>query len=406
MWFRTSRVAAPRGSRRQLASAVVPLLALVALLALWLADDALSAGSGAAEARASDRSASGPVDPSVGSKLLAELGASFTLKQTPHFAIAYDTSVEFAEFHGELFEAVYSAFYDFFSKSGFPLHEPRQPLEAVLFDDRESFAAYARRRDPKLESAGGFYSTAENRVAFFDSFGDGEYRRLSDSVRQAEQKIRSVREEVTAMDGENVTLTFSDGRHGQYSKAEALDALAREERKIRGQRRSLRSYFKDRNLTTTIHECVHQLAFNLGVQDVRADNPKWLGEGLATYFETVGYRDTGPSGSRNPERLQAYREATRGGRPVALADLVRDDDVFSVSDQRAAAAYGESWALVQYLLAERPDDFFRYLQEVARGSERVGYVSRPDRLETFKHVFGGDLVAFENDWRKYMDRFP
>ena len=41
---------------------------------------------------------------------------------------------------------------------------------------------------------------------------------------------------------------------------------------------------------TVIHEATHQIAFNCGLHTRYADNPLWLTEGMALYFETPDLR--------------------------------------------------------------------------------------------------------------------
>src|SRR5690349_23883131 len=43
------------------------------------------------------------------------------------------------------------------------------------------------------------------------------------------------------------------------------------------------------SVATVVHEAVHQLAFNTGLQVRYADNPMWVSEGLAMYFETPDF---------------------------------------------------------------------------------------------------------------------
>src|SRR5213076_2929676 len=40
------------------------------------------------------------------------------------------------------------------------------------------------------------------------------------------------------------------------------------------------------NVATVVHEATHQIAFNSGLHTRQADNPLWLTEGMAMYFET------------------------------------------------------------------------------------------------------------------------
>ena len=139
------------------------------------------------------------------------------------------------------------------------------------------------------------------------------------------------------------------------------------------------------------------------MQNPRADNPKWLGEGLATYFETMGYRDAGPSGRRYPERYKAWRNAHEAGVLIPLERLLVRDDLFDVSASMARVAYGQAWALVHYLFEKRPEQFFAYLRAVAaspRGTENRDRA----RLALFRKTFGDDLAAFERRWHRAMNR--
>ena len=77
------------------------------------------------------------------------------------------------------------------------------------------------------------------------------------------------------------------------------------------------------------------------------------------------------------------------------------DDAFDLSGERAAVAYGMSWALVHYLLSERPEAFFIYLRRIAKG----GAGEATDRVALFQEVFAKDLGTFEQAWHAYMRRF-
>jgi hypothetical protein len=345
-----------------------------------------------------------PVDSVAASRLRAELGSRFHVKHSDHYRIAYDTDAHFVDFHARLFEAVHSSFRSFFESSGFRLRKLDQRLEAVMFDDREAFQRHARKIHPKLEAAGGFYSTRENRIVLFDSFTDANYRSVSDRITASERNVAQVRRQlVGGKRDQSVTLSYSDGRRETLSRKQALAHVRAEQRVLRQRRRELESHFADRNLTTTIHECVHQLSYNLGVQSPLADNPKWLGEGLANYFETMGYRDTGPSGQRNPERFKAWQAAAAAGTLIPMDRLVTSDDVFDVAKSTAATAYGQAWALVHYLFEEHPEEFFGYLRRVADSRAATG---RRDasRIDLFRQAFGDDLAAFERRWHRYMSR--
>lgn len=346
-----------------------------------------------------------PVDREAAERLRSELGHEFYVRHTPHFRIAYNTGIEFADFHGDLFEAVYRSFRDFFEKSGFALEPPGGRLEVVLFDSREQFTRYAAARNPEAQRSGGFYSSRENRIAFFDSLSDEHYRRTSQKLESVEESIRARRAEIGSLERTaSVTFTYADGRSETYPKKRALAVVAEQQRDLREERRRIRAFYEDRNLSTTIHECVHQLAYNLGVQSLRADNPKLLGEGLATYFETMGYTDLGPTGNRNPTRFKAYRAAREAGRLYGLEQLLTRDDLFDVNGSAAETAYAQSWALVQYLFDEHAEAFLDYLRAAARPRSSDTSAERW-RVRLFSRSFGEDLPGFEKKWRAYMRRF-
>jgi hypothetical protein len=343
-----------------------------------------------------------PVDAAAESRLRSEFGRRFSVRRTEHYTIAYDADPVVVAFHARLFEAVYASFRAFFEAGGFKLPPLDHRLEAVMFSERESFNAYARRLSPGLAASGGFYSMRTDRIVLFDSFTDASYRRARANLTAAERNIAEVRNQLaTGKRGEQVILKYSDGSSLTLGRAKALRLIREKERELRAGRRELEAHFADRNLTTTIHECVHQLAYNLGVQSPAADNPKWLGEGLATYFETMGYRAQGDGGRINPARLEAWRDSSARGTLIPLARLIGDDAVFDLTARSASTAYGQAWALVHYLLEKKPEPFFDYLRRTA-ASRRSGEAQSAERLQIFKAAFGKDMSSFERRWRRYM----
>ena len=349
-----------------------------------------------------------PVDAEAESRLRSEFGRRFSLRRTAHYTIAYDADPVVVAFHARLFEAVHDSFRAFFEAGGFRMPPLAHRLEAVMFAEREAFNAYARRVSPGLAAAAGFYSMRTDRIVLFDSFTDASYRKASANLTAAERNIAEVRNQLAVRKrGEQVILKYHDGSSLTLGRAKALRMVREKERELRAGRRELERHFADRNLTTTIHECVHQLAYNLGVQSPLADNPKWLGEGLATYFETMGYRAQGDSGQINPTRLDAWREAAAGGRLIPLERLIGDDSVFDVTSSSASTAYGQAWALVHYLLEKKPEPFFDYLRRTAASrrsghGQSQGQGQSAERLRIFKAAFGNDLSSFDRRWRRYM----
>src|SRR5262249_26146628 len=129
----------------------------------------------------------------------------------------------FAREAADLIEDLYRSFTSYFGVRGMGLSKPQFPMVALIFNTESEFRNYMARSPgaPRLSQVTGYYSVDTNRVAFFNAAGQG--------------------------------LAKSGARW--------------------------------QNLTTVIHEATHQIAFNSGCHRRSADNPVWLVEGLAMYFE-------------------------------------------------------------------------------------------------------------------------
>ena len=334
-------------------------------------------------------------------KLKREFGKSFQIRHTRHFRICYNTEPVFYNNRADLFEAVYRSFYGFFEKREFSLTTLNDHLEVILFDTRAQFNTYARKRSPVLESSAGFYSPSENRVAFYNALNDTRYRRMRQQIVSSEKQIQELRKTVNKMKGK-ITFTFPDGSRKSYSKSGANGFLAKEKRKVADQRRNLASIYRNENISTTVHECLHQLAFNLGVQKITGDNPKWLGEGLATYFETASYGAISQIGKVNSARLKYYQAARKANALIPLSALVSDDRYYIVSSRTAGVAYAQGWGLVHFLIAKYPGEFMAYLKML--GSKRLTQMPPPQtRLGEFVKSFDKDPAALQREWHSYMN---
>ncbi|PQO43339.1 DUF1570 domain-containing protein [Blastopirellula marina] len=290
-------------------------------------------------------------------KLLAELPPGFEIHETAHYLICYNTSKAYAYWCGSLYERLYRGFVNYWKQRGVELVEPSQPLVAVVFDNKQNYAAYGK--EELGDSAGsiiGYYSMHTNRVAMYDLTGADAARAQGSSQRDI-ARINSI-----------------------LARPEATYLVA-----------------------TIVHEATHQLAYNCGLQVRLADNPVWVSEGLAIYFETPdlsssrGWRGIGEV---NRLRLpQAKRLVQRPGGQL-IAQLLIDDDQFRKAET-ALDAYALAWALNYYLLKRYPDAYCNYLKHL---SERKPLHDPPreERLAEFQKYVTSDLTALEADFRKFI----
>jgi hypothetical protein len=157
----------------------------------------------------------------------------------------------------------------------------------------------------------------------------------------------------------------------------------------------------ERTVATIVHEAVHQLAYNSGLQTRLADNPLWLSEGLAMYFEAPDL--SSPQGWKleNVSRYNfinflAYLPRRPGD---SILRLIRDDERFK-DPASVAVAYHESWALTFFLMKSRRKPLTDYMKDVA-SLEPLGEPNPRQRLEMFERHFG-DLSKLDREFLNYV----
>ena len=161
----------------------------------------------------------------------------------------------------------------------------------------------------------------------------------------------------------------------------------------------------ERNIATLVHEATHQLAYNCKVQTRYADNPKWVSEGLAMFFESPDFKS--PKGWRaigkvNQVNLSRWRNYQRNRPAESLVTLLADDSRFN-NASTALAAYGESWALTYFLIKTRREKYVSYLRELSKG-KRLIERTKKERIEMFESSFGETIVGLDKAFVTYMRR--
>jgi hypothetical protein len=283
----------------------------------------------------------------------------FRVHTTQHYLICYNTSPAYARWVGGLFEGLYKAFYNYWTRRGAVLHDPPFPLVAVVFDAQAAFQKHARSElGEAAQSIIGYYNLHTNRMTMYDLTG---VEAAGGNERTASARIQQILSQPGA----------------------------------------------ERTVATIVHEATHQLAFNSGLQVRFADVPLWVSEGIAIYFETPnlestkGWRNVG---AVNRFNLVNFRKYLPRRPPGSLPQLLLDDKRFRDS-AAAPDAYAEAWALTYFLLQTRGEAYVRYLKTLAEQKPLVD-VSPQQRLADFKRFFGDDLVTLENEFLRYFRSLP
>ncbi len=293
-------------------------------------------------------------------QLRASLPAGFVTRETKHYVIAYNTTRAYAAWCGSLLERVHRVFYDFWPDLGLALETPSFPLVAVIFEDRGSFEQFSR---PEVQGAAGsvvgYYNMETNRVTMYDLTG-------LEQLRPAGARP-------------NTSLVV------QQILSQPAAAP---------------------NIATIVHEATHQLAFNSGLQTRYADNPLWVSEGLAVFFESPdlgsskGWRKAG--GLHLP-RLDRFQRGLSHRSESSLAELISTDA--RLRDPKTAMdSYAEAWALCYFLLRERPHEFTAYLGELAELPPLASQTAAERRQRFIRHF--GDLGELDQRFVRYVSALP
>ncbi|TWT50351.1 hypothetical protein Pla22_30930 [Rubripirellula amarantea] len=160
----------------------------------------------------------------------------------------------------------------------------------------------------------------------------------------------------------------------------------------------------ERNVSTIIHEATHQLAYNCGLQQRYADNPMWVSEGLATFFESPDMRNPGrwrAIGRVNQVNLARWKSGIRNRPDDSLATLLASDQRYKDAET-ATFAYAEGWALTYFLIKTSRKEYVAYLQSLSQGKPLAERSAR-ERVEMFEAAFG-PLDKVDKSFLTYMRR--
>ncbi len=291
-------------------------------------------------------------------RVLAELPAGFEVHRTAHYLVLHNASREYAVWCGSLFERLYMAFTNFWSRRGFALQTPEFPLVAVVFADRQSYEQFARKElGDAVAAIIGYYSLRTNRMTMFDLTG----------VAGLERAPRG------------------------STAAQISRILAQPD--------------AERMVATIVHEATHQIAYNCGLHARFSDCPLWFSEGIAVYFETPDVSSAkgwSTIGAVNRPRLAQFRDYASRRPSDSLLSLLRDGARFR-DTSKGLDAYAEAWALTYFLLKQRPKQYIDYLRTLST-KEPAKSDDPETRVREFQQAFGPDLKRLDSDFLRYILR--
>ncbi len=330
-----------------------------------------------------------PVDEEALSQTASRLGAEFVRSETVYFVILSNCDRQWTAGKAQLLERSLHQFRRMMDRLGLPPTPPRFKMECVLFADHAAFQAFARTHDSiDIGWVAGYYATLSNRCVFYDD-------RTGPAFESAESRLAEY--EALAREAEMEARIATRERQPQH--AEALSSKARQLRAhVAEQRRNLREQARSASQSKTIHEAIHLISFNCGLQTRSHQFPFWVTEGLAVCFETDDASSAFGPDRATEQREREFAQARTDGLLIPLEAFVQMNQIPPDDAEAAGAMYAQAYALFRYLFRHQREALAGYFRDVT--SRPGGYVAPREQLRLFEARFGR-AADLERAWARH-----
>jgi len=301
------------------------------------------------------------IDEGAVGELESILGAGFFRVETPWFIVVSDCDEVWTAARAGVLERTARQYRRMMDGLGLSWIPPEQKLVCVLFAEYERFIAFARAHDDVQSSwVAGYYATGTNRAVFYDEASSPAVVRATARIDEADDR--------------------------------ATHDAARDLHRARNE---LEKHAREASIAKTIHEAVHMLAFNCGLQKRTRSYPFWFTEGLASSFETTDSRN-----AFGPTRVQrdvdeSLAESSSSGGLFSMSELISITDPMALEPGRAAVLYAQSNSFFRYL--------YRFEREGMAAYARAHWIvdarelSGEEHADIFREHFG-DENKLERRW--------
>ena len=332
---------------------------------------------------------SSALPPDADKRLVWRLGEDFTILESDHFLVYYNTSEEFARHRRMLFEKLHDVYSESFEKIGMALRENAPRLTVVLLDTEPQFRKFVG--EPNMTGVAGLYFLDDNRIVFYDANTDATYRsnkaQISSVTAQLSALLRQARSVRNRADKLRIRRVVGGLRKELRECEEAMDGV-----------------IANQNVAVTIHEASHALSFNLGPFRLGEDlPPRWLAEGLATFFETPRVGQWRGAARFNADRFLAYKAARDAVKLPTLREILTNQNIL-LEARTIEAAYGAAWSLFYFLYHEHPDacgEILSTFREPLEIEDRDAYSNQV--VADFERIMERSLEQVRVEWHDYMD---
>jgi len=312
-----------------------------------------------------------PITSETLSDLEDKLGPGFRTYRAKGFAVLSDADASWVRARLGLLTRTRHEYERFFRSLDVPLSAPPEELRCVIFAEHADYRRFAQRVDKTVPPwAGGYYTPLANRVVLFNEETSPVLLDMLDELREQEALVEQAeRDQLEA------------ARGGDRERAERIEGwLDTASATVRANAEKMREQVHAISAAKLVHETVHLLAYNTGVQSANRLDPIWFTEGLATSFETDG-----SAGAFGPKLRYLPREefVDRLKEEGALLDPAALVGLHVVPDEAVEPLYAQSYALFTYLARRKSDELAAFIRDL-RGREGVV----EDGLGLFREHFG------------------
>lgn len=303
------------------------------------------------------------------------LGPGFRRYETSHFVILSDCEPGWTRAKASVLERTRQEFYKFARRLGLPVIPHERKLLCVLINDYEQYRRFAREHD-HLDASwiAGHYAIDANRIVFYNDMTGPAFSRALAELDRLDSQATQVASAADDAGTRNAALMM---------RQNASDAR----RQIDARRRDLADQASRFATAKTVHEAIHLLSFNTGLQVPSRTYPLWLSEGLASSFETDDpSRAFGPQ-FPSPAREETFRRLLREDRLVPWQDLIAMITPPAQDDERVEAVYAQSHVLFSYLARFERDRLASYLLRLASDTHEPPRTPE-QQARLFVQIFG------------------
>ena len=309
--------------------------------------------------------------------LQQKLGSAFATYRSRSFLVLSDAGDAWTRSRITLLERAREQYFRDLDRLGVPVHPHAHRLVCVFFGEHGDYLQFAKKHDGfNAGWTAGYYSMGHNAIIIHDD-------RTSPSLTRI---LREMDVDQTRIDELNERAKQAD-RQRQTQQAELLrQAAADLEENLTADRERIEQQVLRFGVAKVLHEAVHLLAFNTGLQKRDVAYPLWVSEGLASSFETDNTSGRfGFAFAYEPRRQQLDEIVLRGELPE-LFDLLTLDDNTHLDAHTARPLYAAAYGLFKELHRTKRAQLAAYLKELA--DLPPGEQTDAEHLARFERHFG------------------